>query len=541
MAACAQRQQGQPLLLEVVADRGRPVSLQFADGSTQLLQQPIDMDAALAALAAACLQQQDGKDAAAAESGGGSAASSRHAQALVAALGPDDALAVPGTLHRVSVLHSGAGLVAGLTFRLGRHVPGAALLLADVLSGLKAALQADGTPGMQQQRGLLLLGRPGEAARQLPAAVACCSVRGAAVFWPPVLRASLLLRLCRCWQDDAAAQHCPPAEPGAGTGWPGPARDGGGHWRRDCRCAHAGQQCMHVWLLLPLSAAVPGAHLACACPVLARPACSGAGMAGRPDDAIGSTRVVTPATREQQAVVVLSAARHQPDVILVDELASSQVRQACWHSSSSSSLCCLPALSALGRRHSLAYCCTVVLCCAGRCRCVRCLAAGRAAGGWCCAHRPAQPAARQRAAAARGGRRGGCIRGAGGAVAWHGTLQQCAGAARQRQVWGEAGTLHSRAACLRGCSLRNASCRPRHPRTSPGTAAADACHSGVLHMDAQHSTCMLVAGGGGGQPSTQLRRRDAATGHVLVRFGSAEAAQAALDAADALAAIACGM
>lgn len=57
----------------------------------------------------------------------------------------DGRVGVPGTLHRISVLRNRSGTPIGLTYRLGRHVPDVARLLADMLSWMKASVMP-GTP-----------------------------------------------------------------------------------------------------------------------------------------------------------------------------------------------------------------------------------------------------------------------------------------------------------------------------------------------------------------------------------------------------------
>ncbi|KAI8468863.1 MAG: hypothetical protein J3K34DRAFT_386118, partial [Monoraphidium minutum] len=66
-------------------------------------------------------------------------------------------LALPGCLHRISAARGRGGAVIGLTYRVGRHAPGAAAPLRDVLA-LVAAAHRGAAPGAPS---LLLLGRPG--------------------------------------------------------------------------------------------------------------------------------------------------------------------------------------------------------------------------------------------------------------------------------------------------------------------------------------------------------------------------------------------
>jgi hypothetical protein len=45
----------------------------------------------------------------------------------------DNRLALPGSLHRISAMRDPSRQVYGLTYRIGRHVPGAAAGIKDVL------------------------------------------------------------------------------------------------------------------------------------------------------------------------------------------------------------------------------------------------------------------------------------------------------------------------------------------------------------------------------------------------------------------------
>ncbi|KAG2500149.1 hypothetical protein HYH03_001731 [Edaphochlamys debaryana] len=95
--------------------------------------------------------------------------------------GPDNRCCPPGTLHRVSAMRDPrSGRVIGLTYRVGRHLPGVAGPLADVLADLAGRgrawtpEQAQAAGGVAESSGaargktarkltgsLLLLGRPG--------------------------------------------------------------------------------------------------------------------------------------------------------------------------------------------------------------------------------------------------------------------------------------------------------------------------------------------------------------------------------------------
>jgi hypothetical protein len=79
----------------------------------------------------------------------------------------DNRMALPGSLHRISAAAGRDGSVTGLTFRVGRHLPGAAAPLRDLLAHL-AQVHRDAATGaafggkLGGSASLLLLGRPGK-------------------------------------------------------------------------------------------------------------------------------------------------------------------------------------------------------------------------------------------------------------------------------------------------------------------------------------------------------------------------------------------
>lgn len=142
-----------PSLEEVIVDKGKPVVLRLSDRSSRILGYTVDLVEALSLLEAAHLQwqaqgrvpssddddsqpQQSYADISYAEQ----MAACRHAKDFASMFRQDGRMGVPGTLHRISVLRNVAGTPTGLTYRLGRHVPDKAKLLADVLSSMKASI-----------------------------------------------------------------------------------------------------------------------------------------------------------------------------------------------------------------------------------------------------------------------------------------------------------------------------------------------------------------------------------------------------------------
>ena len=68
----------------------------------------------------------------------------------------DNRTGVPGTLNRISALRGRGGHVLGLTYRIGRHVPGVAALISDILASLSVR-----SPGAAAAAGIAAAGPGG--------------------------------------------------------------------------------------------------------------------------------------------------------------------------------------------------------------------------------------------------------------------------------------------------------------------------------------------------------------------------------------------
>jgi hypothetical protein len=147
-----------PSLEEVIVDKGKQVVLRLSNRSMRILPYSVDLVEALSLLETAQQQwQMQGRIASFDDemqlqpqylpdiSYASQSAAYRHAKDFTGMFRQDGRMGVPGTLHRISVLRNGAGTPIGLTYRLGRHVPEVARLLADVLSSMKASIMP-GTP-----------------------------------------------------------------------------------------------------------------------------------------------------------------------------------------------------------------------------------------------------------------------------------------------------------------------------------------------------------------------------------------------------------
>lgn len=136
-----------PALLEVCIDAGRPVVVKLGSdhGNSSILAQTMvgiaDAVAAIAAsrsLASAAPAPAAVNAAAMPDAVLSAAMAEEEGNAAVAPpvlpFRSDNRLALPGSLHRISAMRDVAGGVVGLTYRVGRHVAGAADILLDVLA-----------------------------------------------------------------------------------------------------------------------------------------------------------------------------------------------------------------------------------------------------------------------------------------------------------------------------------------------------------------------------------------------------------------------
>lgn len=106
-----------PALVEVVMDLGRPPLARFPSGDFLLSHRPISFDEL------------------------------HHATAKVGDFGGDNRAGISRTLHRISAIRNRKGDIVGLTCRVGRAVPGSAILLQDLVKD-GGSLLLIGPPGV---------------------------------------------------------------------------------------------------------------------------------------------------------------------------------------------------------------------------------------------------------------------------------------------------------------------------------------------------------------------------------------------------------
>jgi hypothetical protein len=67
----------------------------------------------------------------------------------------DNRMGINGTLHRISCKRDRRGNIDGLTYRIGRHIPGCSHIISDIIGNLAPR------GGIEERHSLLLMGRPG--------------------------------------------------------------------------------------------------------------------------------------------------------------------------------------------------------------------------------------------------------------------------------------------------------------------------------------------------------------------------------------------
>jgi hypothetical protein len=168
----------------------RPALARLSDGATTELRERVPLSEALEALSGARRRCMDGDDDAGQRGGGGAQRDQARPRSAAGGKGgssgggvggggplfdSDNRMALPGCLHRISAAAGRDRAVCGLTYRVGRHVPGAAAPLLDILTQIKRAQRGGGGGGGGGGAGgsaslggggggapsLLLLGRPG--------------------------------------------------------------------------------------------------------------------------------------------------------------------------------------------------------------------------------------------------------------------------------------------------------------------------------------------------------------------------------------------
>ncbi|KIY96555.1 Uncharacterized protein MNEG_11405 [Monoraphidium neglectum] len=182
---------GAPRLKEVLLHgHRRPALARLSDGATTELRERVPLSEALEALSGARRRCMDGDDDAGQRGGGGAQRDQARPRSAAGGKGgssgggvggggplfdSDNRMALPGCLHRISAAAGRDRAVCGLTYRVGRHVPGAAAPLLDILTQIKRAQRGGGGGGGGGGAGgsaslggggggapsLLLLGRPG--------------------------------------------------------------------------------------------------------------------------------------------------------------------------------------------------------------------------------------------------------------------------------------------------------------------------------------------------------------------------------------------